>query len=116
MAPSATTTSAVSKSYETPEWHLPNSTPSVVAKPVDHTTAKPSKNAYSDPDLLVGHKEPLKYSGSLDQFKSFDITPNTGTEFPELNLVELLRAPNSDQLIRDLAITSMNWVSAPSTL
>ena len=53
------------------------------------------------------HKEPLKPSGALDQYKSFDVTPVIGREFPGANLKEWLRAPNSDELIRDLAITSM---------
>lgn len=34
------------------------------------------------------------------------VTPTVGTEFPEANLVEMLNAPNSDELLRDLAITS----------
>ena len=51
--------------------------------------------------------EPLKPTGILDQFKSFDVTPVIGKEFPEADLVEWLRAPNSDELLRELAITSM---------
>lgn len=51
-------------------------------------------------------KTPLKLKGVLDQFKSFDVTPVIGKEFPDASLVEWLRAPNSDELIRDLAITS----------
>ena len=51
-------------------------------------------------------KPPLKLSGALDQFKSFDVTPVIGKEFPDASLAEWLRAPNSDDLIRDLAITS----------
>lgn len=58
------------------------------------------------PELRTGHKEPLKLSGALDQYKSFDVTPVIGREYEDVNLVELLRAPNSDDLIRDLAITS----------
>ncbi|PVH97156.1 taurine catabolism dioxygenase [Periconia macrospinosa] len=53
----------------------------------------------------VVHREPLQLKGVLDQFKSFDVTPVIGREFPEVNLKEWLRAPNSDELIRDLAIT-----------
>ncbi|KAL9623142.1 MAG: hypothetical protein Q9160_002457 [Pyrenula sp. 1 TL-2023] len=49
--------------------------------------------------------EPLKLKGVLDQFKSFDVTPVIGKEFPEAKLSEWLSAPNSDELIRDLAIT-----------
>jgi hypothetical protein len=52
------------------------------------------------------HKEPLKLSGALDKYESFDVTPVIGREFKEGNLKEWLRAPNSDELIRDLAITS----------
>jgi hypothetical protein len=51
-------------------------------------------------------KEPLKLSGALDSYKHFDVTPIIGREFVDVNLKDLLRAPNSDELIRDLAITS----------
>ena len=51
-------------------------------------------------------KEPLKLSGALDSFDSFDVTPVIGREFPTANLKEWLQAPNSDELLRDLAITS----------
>lgn len=51
-------------------------------------------------------QEPLKLSGSLKDFKQHDVTPAIGREFPDANLVDLLNAPNSDELIRDLAITS----------
>ncbi|KAJ4362351.1 hypothetical protein N0V83_010444 [Neocucurbitaria cava] len=37
--------------------------------------------------------------------KQFDVTPVIGREFKDVNLKEWLRAPNSDDLIRDLAIT-----------
>lgn len=50
---------------------------------------------------------PIKASGALDQFKSIELTPVIGREYPTVNLVELLNAPNSDDLLRDLAITSM---------
>jgi hypothetical protein len=51
-------------------------------------------------------KAPLKLSGALDHFESFDVTPIIGREFVGVNLAKWLRAPNSDELIRDLAITS----------
>jgi hypothetical protein len=57
-------------------------------------------------ELKTGHKEPLKLSGALDHFESFDVTPIIGREFVGVNLAKWLRAPNSDELIRDLAITS----------
>jgi hypothetical protein len=50
-------------------------------------------------------KEPLKYGGSLDQFPHEDLTPSTGTEFTlATQLSQLLKAPNADELIRDLAV------------
>lgn len=58
------------------------------------------------PEVLTNHREPLKLSGALDQFGSFDVTPIIGREFVDVSLAKLLRAPNSDDLIRDLAITS----------
>lgn len=51
-------------------------------------------------------KEPLKLSGALNHFQSFDVTPVIGREFVGVNLAKWLRAPNSDELLRDLAITS----------
>ena len=60
------------------------------------------------------HKEPLKLSGALDHFQSFDVTPIIGKEFVGVNLAKWLRAPNSDDLIRDLAITSMLPVEKPN--
>lgn len=76
---------------------------------------KPEENVkanelLADPDglpkLEVNHREPLKLSGALDQFKAFDVTPVIGREFIDVDLAEWLRAPNSDELIRDLGITS----------
>jgi hypothetical protein len=52
------------------------------------------------------YREPLQLKGVLAQFKSFDVTPVIGREFVDVNLKNLLRASNSDELIRDLAITS----------
>jgi hypothetical protein len=52
-------------------------------------------------------RKPLKYSGSLDSYESFDPTPAIGTEYPTANLVDWLNAPNADELIRDLAIKSI---------
>jgi hypothetical protein len=48
--------------------------------------------------------QPLSYSGSLDQYKSFDVTNVIGREFPELQLADIL---NDDTKIRDLAITGV---------
>jgi len=51
-------------------------------------------------------REPLDLEGVLDEFKSFDVTPIIGREFPDAQIVDWLNAPNADALIRDLAITS----------
>ncbi|KAM7183644.1 TauD domain containing protein [Naviculisporaceae sp. PSN 640] len=72
-------------------------------KPVDTKVTEPEGEAL--PKRLEGHKEPLKLTGALDVFESFDVTPVIGREYPTVDLVKLLRAPNSDELIRDLAIT-----------
>jgi len=50
-------------------------------------------------------KEPLRLSGALDHVKSFDVTPIIGREFQDVDLAAWLKAPNSDELLRDLAIT-----------
>ena len=49
---------------------------------------------------------PMKLSGALDAFESFDVTPVIGREYPNASLKDFLCAPNSDALLRDLAITS----------
>jgi hypothetical protein len=59
-------------------------------------------------------REPLQLSGALEGFDSFDVTPVIGREFPAASLAEWLRAPNSDELIRDLAITSAPLSIFPS--
>ncbi|KAG6806943.1 hypothetical protein H0H93_002190, partial [Arthromyces matolae] len=48
---------------------------------------------------------PPSFLASLAQFDSFDTTPIIGTTFPNksLQLSQLLNAPNSDELIKDLA-------------
>lgn len=50
---------------------------------------------------------PLPYTGLLEQYPHFEVTPSIGREFgKQLQLTELLQAPNSDELIRDLAVLS----------
>ncbi|EXJ80743.1 hypothetical protein A1O3_07027 [Capronia epimyces CBS 606.96] len=44
---------------------------------------------------------PLKYSGSLDEYESFDVTSVIGKEYPKLQLSSIV---NDDTKIRDLAI------------
>ncbi|CAI6091687.1 unnamed protein product, partial [Clonostachys chloroleuca] len=46
-------------------------------------------------------REPLEYSGSLDEFISFEVTPLLGTEFSELQVASIL---GDDNKLRDLAI------------
>ncbi|KAJ3306307.1 hypothetical protein HDU76_004842 [Blyttiomyces sp. JEL0837] len=51
------------------------------------------------------HRAPLVPSGALDAYEKFDVTAHIGTEFKNgVQVVDLLNAPNSDDLIRDLAI------------
>lgn len=65
--------------------------PGPVTEPM--TTAMPSK--------------PMELSGALSHFLYEDTTPVIGREFTNVNIVEdLLNADNSDELLRDLAITS----------
>jgi hypothetical protein len=60
---------------------------------------------------------PLTKTGALDgKFKFEDTTPVIGREYPEVNIVEdLLGAPDADELIRDLAITSKSCVRLETT-
>jgi len=52
--------------------------------------------------------KPLKQSGALEQFSFEETTPVIGREFLDVNIVDdILNASNADELIRDLAITSM---------
>lgn len=83
-----------------PEAFLPTTTASAVPPP----PADAAHATYLDSARLLGHKEPLKYSGLLDGYKRFDVTPSVGTEFQDVNLVEWLQAPNAEAILRDLAI------------
>lgn len=55
---------------------------------------------------------PLKKSGALDAAFAFEeTTPSTGREYPSAQIVEeILNAPNADDLLRDLAITSTQFI------
>lgn len=48
--------------------------------------------------------KPLKYTGTLDTFKSQDLTPVLGREYEGLQVRDLLKW--GDEMIRDLAVTS----------
>ena len=54
-------------------------------------------------------REPLRSSGSLNEFIKTDSTVVIGTEFKEgVQLASFLEAPNSDELLRDLAILGIS--------
>ncbi|KAF7789165.1 hypothetical protein EIP86_000102 [Pleurotus ostreatoroseus] len=54
---------------------------------------------------LTGATVPLKLGHSLDKFEKTDATPLIGTEFARgTQVADWLKAPNADELIRDLAI------------
>ncbi|KAG9125308.1 hypothetical protein FRC07_008166 [Ceratobasidium sp. 392] len=54
---------------------------------------------------LTGSPTPIRSSGSLDKLDKLDVTPTIGTEFGrDVQLSQLLKAENSDALIRDLAV------------
>ncbi|KAI9686772.1 MAG: hypothetical protein M1822_002832 [Bathelium mastoideum] len=56
-------------------------------------------------EIQNDHRTPLELRGVLDSYQSFDLTPIIGREFVDVNLKDWLRASNSDELIRELAIT-----------
>jgi hypothetical protein len=66
-----------------------------------HDAHKEAVNLRSD-----NGEQPLIYSGSLDKYEHFDVTPTIGREYPTLSLKELLDSPDSNTLIKDLAIVS----------
>ena len=67
---------------------------------VEHATSK------HEPQQLM--REPLQVSGILNEkHRNFPLTPAIGQEFPEASIPELLAAPDSDALLRDLAITGL---------
>lgn len=49
---------------------------------------------------------PLRTNGSLDSYAHLDLTPCIGREFPTANLVNMMQASNSDELLKELALTS----------
>ncbi|KAH9907199.1 TfdA family taurine dioxygenase [Xylariomycetidae sp. FL2044] len=50
-------------------------------------------------------REPLKYSGSLDHLAYVDVTPIIGREYPTAKIKDILDAADSEEQLRDLAIT-----------
>ena len=49
---------------------------------------------------------PLQSLGSLKEYKKLDLTPIIGTQFSDINLSEIIRSPEADLKIKDLAILS----------
>jgi hypothetical protein len=68
---------------------------------VQHEPTIGLKNGNSVQGLV---RTPLKYSGALDQYQSFDVTAVIGREFTTAQLSEMLK---DDAKVRDLAITGM---------
>jgi len=87
--------------------------PSVVSTIVESAENTEAKNSVK---ITIAARQPLGYRGKLDEFNSFDVTPVIGKEFPDAKLVDWLRAPNSDELLRDLAVTSTQISSLPGKL
>ena len=52
------------------------------------------------------HYVPLKLSGALEEYKTHDLAPLLCTRFKDINLSKILKSPDCDEKIRDLAITS----------
>lgn len=80
-------------------------TPAVEA-PTAEVPAKESVKPAAVPDSSY-IKAPLKLSGAIDSWKNFEVTPVIGREYADVDLTAVLSAENSDELLRDLAITSM---------
>jgi len=79
--------------------------PSLIAEPQDRIAQLKATVAKIAPQNGGStNRAPLKLTGVLDQYKHFDSTTVIGTEFPELQVADLLSAPNSDELIRELAV------------
>jgi hypothetical protein len=82
-----------------------------MAPSIAETAQETQQISHEAPSKLASQKtttastpatKPLKYSGSLDEYKSFDVTNVIGREYPEARLLDILK---DDQKIRDLAIT-----------
>lgn len=71
-------------------------------------------NGHSEKQRLT--TKPFELGGHLKGYRSFKSTPIIGTEFPEASLAEWLTASNSDDLIRDLAITSEYTITTWETI
>jgi hypothetical protein len=80
-----------------------------VASTNDPVTAVPvnaTKTADAAHSTAKRYPAPLQLSGILDKYESHETTPVIGREYPTIQIRDLLNAPNSDELLRELAIIS----------
>lgn len=79
------------------------------ASPSRCIDAKSPYSAYSSSRRSYSYQGSIqelpRLSGALRSYKHVELIPALGTEFLEGSLTEMMSAPNSDELIRDLAIT-----------
>lgn len=58
----------------------------------------------ADPEAPKLKFEPMKYGGSLDHLEYVDVTPIIGREYTKAKITDILRAENSEEQLRDLAV------------
>ena len=80
--------------------------PSVKRVHVEEQEAADRNIIGGDPSAWSRLLKPLSYSGTLDNYTHQDITPVIGREYEGLQVTELLKC--GDDMIRDLAVTSMS--------
>lgn len=101
----------VEKVEEAPAVQAPvvETTPAVQAPAVEAPAAEvPAEESVKPAAVPAASyiKAPLKLSGAIDSWKNFEVTPVIGREYADVDLAAVLKAENSDELLRDLAITS----------
>jgi len=66
-----------------------------------------STNGHTNGHAPATHKAStrptLKPNGALDSFKTFEVTPAIGQEFPDVQIKDIISAPNSDELLQEFA-------------
>lgn len=93
---------ALEKSFNLPQFNRQTMSTTTIAKP------EAPQEVSQTIGLTTEYPKPLSTSGALDKFKHDEVTPVIGREYPEVNVVDdIMNAKNSKELIRDLAITSM---------
>lgn len=87
--------------FETPISYITNfiMSPALDTQNVPEVLDLKAKNINTPQASLL--REPLKSSGSLKEYENFNSTPIIGTEFPNVQLTEILK---DETKIRDLAI------------